>query len=138
MSRSSLRTRKGCAGVSCELWWTKIKRSQRKSHSGMLQQIAWWKTVFFPLSLTTSSGQNAQIQAETTCWSQQGCLSLDFDACVTNGKQNPTGKDPHKCLRASPYTPLVKYVSANVFLKILLGALLQSFLPLSQGCDFAV
>lgn len=104
MSRSSLRTRKGCAGVSCELWWTKIKRSQRKSHSGMLQQIAWWKTVFFPLSLTTSSGQNAQIQAETTCWSQQGCLSLDFDACVTNGKQNPTGKDPHKCLRASPYT----------------------------------
>lgn len=58
----------------------------------------------FPLSLTTSSGQNAQIQAETTCWSQQGCLPLDFDACVTNGKQNPTGKDLHKRLRASPYT----------------------------------
>lgn len=33
---------------------------------------------FFPLSLTTSSGQNAQIQAETTCWSQQVCLPLDL------------------------------------------------------------
>lgn len=32
--------------------------------------------IFF-LSLTTSSGQNAQIQAETT-WSQQGCLPLDL------------------------------------------------------------
>lgn len=33
--------------------------------------------------------------------------------------------------------PLAKCLSANVFLKSLLGALLESFLPLSHCCDFA-
>ena len=100
MPGSRLLKCRGCAGVLCECWWAEIK--------GFPEEIPSWDAAaveskgFFPSSLTTSRGQNAQIQAETACWRQQGCLPRDFDACLINGKGNPTGKDLQKCLRASP------------------------------------
>lgn len=94
-----------CAGVLCDCWWAERKGSQGKSCPGMLLQQHQWKERVFPLSLTTSSGQNAIIQEATTCWSQQGCLPRDFDAYPINGKGNPTEKDLLKCFRwPSPCT----------------------------------
>lgn len=132
-----------CAGVLMECWWAEIKVSQRKFRLGVLQQLVRGKQGFFPLTVTTSSGQNAQqTQAETACWSQQGCLPRDFDAYAINGKGNPTGKELQKCLRASPCTGAGSYILNDrclrkSFLKSLLRALVESFLPVSQCCDFA-
>lgn len=98
------------------------------------------KQVFFPFSLTTPSGPNAQLQAETACCCQLGCLPGGCDARPIN--VTIRGKDIEECLRASPCTGAGSLILNDrrfikPILKSLLGALLEHFLPLSRCCDFA-
>lgn len=82
--------------------WVAGGQSPKDPRGNPALGFACGKQAFFPLSLTTSSGQNAQIQAETACWRQEDCLPRDFNAYDINGNRNPTGRDLQKCLRASP------------------------------------
>lgn len=80
-----------------ECWSKEIKGSRRKSSTlGYCSRLSLhWKRSFFPFSLTTPSGPNAQLRA--CC--QQGCLPGGCDARpvnVTIGR-----KDLEECLRAS-------------------------------------
>lgn len=66
--------------------------------------------------------------------------STGFDACAVRERGIPqeticTNIPVH--LPVLEQDPLVKYVSANVFLKSVLGALLESFLPMSHRRYFA-
>lgn len=66
--------------------------------------------------------------------------STGFDACAVRERGIPqeticTNIPVH--LPVLEQDPLVKYVSANVFLKSVLGALLESFMPMSHCRYFA-
>lgn len=70
-------------------------------HFGALQQLDRFKA-FFSFPLTTSRGENTQLQAGTACWWRQGSLPAACDACPIDAAIR--GKDLEKWLRASSCT----------------------------------
>lgn len=99
-----------------ECWSKGIKGSRRKSSAlGYCSRLSLvhWKSCFFPFSLTTPSGPNAQLQT----WCQQGCLPGGCDARPIN--VTIRGKDPEECLWVSPCSRAGSLILDNgLFIKL--------------------
>lgn len=87
-----------CTGM---LWVLAPKRFRVSTGNPLCSSLTALKQRFFSFSLTTSSGENTQLQAETAWW-RQGSLPGACDACPIDPAIR--GKDLEKCLRASSCT----------------------------------